>query len=273
MFEAIFIPAVLVAGFGLLAGVGLSIATIVFATPVNEKEEQLREALPGINCGACGFSGCDGYAKALATGSALPNLCAPGGQNVREALAAQLGVESEELHPTAAFVRCQGSCQVTQKKMHYQGVATCVAANQTFGGPQSCQQGCLGFGDCAAACDYGAITVEDGIARVDPTKCVGCEACLAACPKALIAMKPIFDSPVVACQNTDRGGSVRKLCEVGCITCKRCVKACPTDAISIENQVAVIDFDKCTNCGACLEACPQDCIVPVLQAAKLSESA
>lgn len=273
MFESIVIPALLVAGFGLVAGVGLSIATIVFATPVNEKEEKIREVLPSINCGACGFSGCDGYAKALAEGSAAPNLCAPGGSQVREAIAAQLGVQAEELRPSAAFVHCQGSCQVTKQKMDYQGVPTCAAANQTFGGPQACQQGCLGFGDCEVACDYGAISVSDGVAKVDPAKCVGCLACIEACPKALIAMKPIFDSPVVACSNTDRGGSVRKICEVGCITCKRCVKACPADAITIENEVAVIDYDKCTDCGACIEACPQACIVKVLQEARMAASA
>lgn len=273
MIDAILIPAVLVAAFGLVAGVGLSIATIVFATPVNEKEERLRSFLPSINCGACGFSGCDGYAKALAEGSAAPNLCAPGGSQVRVALANELGVQAEELRPKSAFVHCQGNCQVTGKKMDYQGIPTCVAANQSFGGPQSCLQGCLGFGDCKMACDYGAISIKDGVAKVDPAKCVGCLACIEACPKALIAMKPIFDAPVVACRNQERGGSVRKLCQVGCITCKRCVKACPEDAITIENEVAVIDYDKCKDCGACIEACPQDCIVAVLEKARMSASA
>ena len=265
MFESILIPVAIVSGLGLIAGVGLSIATIIFQVPVNEKEAAVRNLLPGINCGACGFSGCDGYAKALAAGTAEANLCAPGGAEVRQQISSLLGVEAAELRPTAAFVSCNGRCGLTSQKMTYQGAATCYAANQIFGGQQSCQYGCMGFGDCVTACAYDAIHVVDGVAEVDPLKCVGCLQCIAVCPKQLISMKPITGAPAVACRNLDRGGSVRKICEVGCITCNRCVKACPTDAITIENNVAVIDFAKCTDCGECIAVCPQDCIVKVMK--------
>lgn len=266
MLESILIPVAIVSGLGLVAGVGLSIATIVFQVPVNEKEEKVRSFLPGINCGACGFSGCDGYAKALADGTADANLCAPGGAEVRQEISALLGVTADEQRPTAAFVGCNGRCELTSKKMNYQGAQTCYAANQVFGGQQACGYGCMGYGDCVQACAYDAIHVVAGVAEVDPLKCVGCLQCIAACPKQLISMKPVTGAPVVACRNLDKGGAVRKICDVGCITCSRCVKACPTDAIAIVDNVAVIDPDKCINCGACQEACPQDCIVEVLKA-------
>lgn len=266
----IIVPIAIVSIIGLVAGVGLSIATIIFHTPVDEKEEAVREVLPGVNCGACGFSGCDGYAKALAAGEAEANLCSPGGKEVQSQIAEILGVEEGEYRKTAAFVRCNGGCQHTNRKMDYEGASTCYAANQLFGGPEACQFGCMGFGDCKVACEYDAITVIDGVAKINPDKCVGCLKCISACPKNLIAMLPAENTSIVACLNLDKGGAVRKTCSVGCITCSRCVKVCPEQAIKIENNVAVIDPDLCTNCGACIEACPQNCILAMRATEKVS---
>lgn len=262
MLESIMVPAVIVTVIGIVAGVGLSIATIVFAAPVDETEEKLRAALPGANCGACGFSGCDGYAKALADGTTEANLCIPGGQSTENALADILGVEvDDEFRRVATFVRCQGACQFTSNKMDYAGANTCYGANQIFGGPAACQYGCMGLGDCVKVCDYNALHIKDGVAFVDPYKCVGCLKCVGACPKNLIKLLPAEDCSHVACSNLDKGGAVRKICTVGCISCSRCVKACPVGAVKLENNVAVIDPKLCENCGACVEACPQHCIV------------
>lgn len=257
----IMIPIGIVSGMGLIAGVILSLATIIFHKPVDEKEEALREALPGINCGACGFSGCDGYAKAMAEGSAGATNCTPGGATTRQALSEILGVEVGDVRKVAAFVRCNGICEFTNSKMDYAGTTTCYGANQIFGGPQDCRFGCMGFGDCEVVCEYDALHIVDGVAKVDPEKCVGCLKCINACPKNLIKMLPAENTSIVACSNLDKGGSVRKICDVGCITCSRCVKACPQKAIKMENNVAVIDPDLCINCGDCVEVCPQNCIL------------
>ncbi|MGG5317261.1 RnfABCDGE type electron transport complex subunit B [Enterococcus sp. AZ072] len=257
----IIIPISIVSGMGLIAGVILSVATIIFHKPVDEKEEALRDVLPGINCGACGFSGCDGYAKAMAEGKAGVTNCTPGGLSTRQVLSEILGVEVGEVQKIAAFVRCNGTCEVTNKKMDYAGTETCYAANQIFGGPQACRFGCMGFGDCKVVCDYDAIDIIDGVAQINPNKCVGCLKCITACPKSLINMLPAEDTSIVACSNQEKGGGVRKICSVGCITCNRCVKACPQEAIQMENNVAVIDPELCTNCGECREVCPQNCIL------------
>lgn len=257
----IMIPIGIVSGMGLIAGVILSLATIIFHKPGDAKEEALREALPGINCGACGFSGCDGYAKAMAEGEAGVTNCTPGGATTRQALSEILGVEVGDVQKVAAFVRCNGGCEYTNTKMEYNGTATCYGANQIFGGPEACRFGCMGYGDCKTVCDYDAIHIEDGIAKIDPDKCVGCLKCIAVCPKNLIKMLPAENTSIVACSNHDKGGGVRKICDVGCITCNRCVKACPQKAIKMENNVAVIDPEFCTDCGECVEVCPQNCIM------------
>ncbi|MHC5249793.1 RnfABCDGE type electron transport complex subunit B [Enterococcus sp. LJL90] len=261
MFESIFYPVLLVGLLGLIAGIGLSIATIVFRTPEDPKETELRAALPGINCGACGFSGCDGYAKAMAADEAGGGLCTPGGADTQEKLAAILGETAGSFQKTAAFVRCNGLCQFTQTKMDYQGAKTCYAANQVFGGQGACQQGCLGYGDCLVSCDYDAIEMIDGVAKIKPNKCVGCLKCISACPKLLIKMLPAENTAIVACSNTERGGGVKKICSVGCITCSKCIKVCPENAIEIVDNLAVITPDLCTNCGECVTACPQNCIL------------
>lgn len=263
MIESIVAPLLIVSGLGLFAGIGLSIATIIFDKPADKKEEALRETLPGINCGACGFTGCEGYAKAMAAEEAGANLCTPGGIEVQTHLSEILGTDVGDYQRTAAFVHCNGSCNHTKEKMSYTGAETCYGASQLFGGPGSCQFGCMGYGDCEVVCAYDAIHVEDGVAVVDGDKCVGCLECISACPKQLIHMLPAMEIAAVACSNHERGGAVRKLCEVGCIACSKCVKSCPSQAITIEDALAIIDPALCTNCGSCIEICPQNCIVEV----------
>ena len=146
----ILIPVLIVGAIGLIAGVGLALASKFMAVPVDETQEKLREVLPGANCGACGFSGCDGYAEALALGKAEPNKCAPGGADAAAALAEILGVEVEESEPLTAFIACKGTSENTVLGYDYSGLRSCTAANLLHGGPLSCAYGCIGFGDCAA---------------------------------------------------------------------------------------------------------------------------
>lgn len=147
MLESIVTPIAIVSSIGLISGIILSIATIIFHKPVDEKEEAIREVLPGVNCGACGFSGCDGYAKAVASGEADVTLCSPGGAETRSQLSEILGVEAGDFQKTSAFVHCNGQCSYTSNKMDYTGTQTCYGANQIFGGPEVCQYGCMGYGD------------------------------------------------------------------------------------------------------------------------------
>lgn len=250
----------IVAIIGLIAGLGLSTASAALEVPADETVENLRAALPGANCGACGFSGCDGYAAALAAGEAEPNRCAPGGPSTAAALAELLGVDAGEMEQKAAMVRCGGSCGHVQIKYEYQGRPSCAAAAAHFAGPISCPYGCLGFGDCADACEYGAIEVKDGLARVNSLRCTACGRCVKTCPKGLISLLPVSLDAVVRCSNKDKGGQTRKDCTVGCIGCMKCTKVCPTGAITVQENLARIDPDTCIGCGACAETCPVQCI-------------
>lgn len=251
---------IIVAAIGLIAGLILSIASIVFAVPVDEKQEAVRACLPGANCGACGFSGCDGYAKALADGTAENGLCSPGGPDVAEEIAGVLGVAAGAMEKKVAVIQCGGHCDNVTQKMEYQGVDTCQAVSMLYAGDSACAYGCLGHGDCAAVCPENAITVCNGLAVVNPDKCVACGICAKACPKHIITIVPQKFNQHVRCMNTDKGAQTMKVCKTGCIGCMKCQKTCQYDAIHVVNFNAVIDYDKCQNCGACKEVCPKGAI-------------
>lgn len=256
----ILFPVLLVAGIGLVAGLILAVASIVMAVPKDEKAEALLEVLPGANCGACGYSGCAGYAAALSKGEAKIGLCSPGGEDCAAACAALLGAGDVAVEKKTALVHCMGSYDMTSDKMNYDGIESCSAATFLAGGITSCRFGCMGMGDCAAVCEYGAITVCNGITSVDAEKCRGCSKCVAACPKHLISFVPLKKQAVVRCSNCDRGPQTMKVCKIGCIGCMKCQKVCAYDAVKIENFCAVVDAAKCTGCGACAEACPRHII-------------
>ena len=260
--NTILLTVLLVGGIGLVAGVGLSVASVVMAVPKDEKAEAIRECLPGANCGACGYSGCDGYAAALSKGEAKEtNLCAPGGSETAAAVAEILGVSAGSVKPMAALVHCNGGCENSKQKLQYNGVQSCVMASQLFGGQKECVYGCLGYGDCLNACPYDAIRICDGVARVDPLKCKACKKCIAACPKHLIELVPLHEpKAAVLCKNHNKGAFTRKECKVGCIGCMKCQKVCEHGAVKVENNTAHVDYEKCIGCGKCAEACPTGAI-------------
>ncbi|MBE6827837.1 MAG: RnfABCDGE type electron transport complex subunit B [Ruminococcaceae bacterium] len=254
----ILLAVILVATIGLIAGLGLSVASIVMAVPKDETAEKIRECLPGANCGACGFSGCDGYAAALSKGETKEtNLCAPGGNDAAKQVAAILGVEAGEIEPKAAVVHCNGTCDHSSKKLEYKGIHSCKMASQLFGGPKECVYGCIGYGDCVEVCQYGAISIRDSVARINPMLCTACQMCIKTCPKQLIELVPLHKTKaVVTCKNHNKGAFTRKECTVGCIGCMKCQKVCEFEAIKVENNTAHVDYDKCTGCGKCAEGCP-----------------
>ncbi len=260
MFGEIILPAIIVVAIGLIAGLGLALASKFMAVPTDEKQEKIRECLPGANCGACGYSGCDGYAEAVAKGEAEPNKCAPGGSSVATQLAEVLGVEVDT-NPKIAFVACNGNGNISKSKYAYSGMMSCAAANLVFGGPKECEYGCIGFGDCYNACPFGAITMKDGKPIICEELCLGCGKCAGVCPKSVIKILPKNSKIKVACSNKQKGAPVVKMCGVSCIACGLCEKSCPSGAVKIVDNLAVIDYNLCTSCGKCKEVCKRKVIV------------
>lgn len=252
-----------VAAIGFIAGVLLAVAYHFFKVEENETVKSVRGCLPGANCGACGFAGCDSYAEAVADGKAEPNLCIPGGADVAQQLAGILGVEVTADEPKVAFVACNGDCEAAKYSAIYDGMKSCKAAVSIFGGPYDCRFSCLGCGDCASVCPADAIDVYDGLAHIDPKACIGCGKCVNTCPKFIIKLVPKDAVIAVACNNADKGAVARKNCEHACIGCKKCEKTCPNGAISVLNNFAIVDYDKCSKCGACVEQCPVGCLKSV----------
>ncbi len=253
----ILIPVIIVTAIGLISGLALALAAKFMAVPTDEKEAKLRECLPGANCGACGFSGCDGYAAALAKGEATPDKCAPGGADTATALADILGVQVSTTQKIA-FIACQKNSNV---KYEYTGMPSCLAASLVHSGPLECQFGCIGYGDCMNACPFGAIKLENGRPIVCEDICVGCGKCATVCPKSLISIIPKDSKIRVYCKNKLKGAAVVKVCKTSCIACGMCVKACENDAISLVDNVAVIDPRKCINCENCKTACKRNAII------------
>ncbi|MCQ2440555.1 MAG: Fe-S cluster domain-containing protein [Clostridia bacterium] len=256
----IFLPVIIVTVIGLIAGLGLALASKFMAVPTDEKQEKVRECLPGANCGACGYSGCDGYAAAVASGEAPPDKCAPGGSSTAVALAELLGVEVNT-EPKVAFIACNGSAENTEAKYAYSGMMSCAAANLVQSGPMQCKYGCIGFGDCYKSCPFGAITMQNGRPVICKDICVGCGKCASVCPKSLISIIPKSAKVHVSCANKAKGVQVAKSCKVSCISCQMCAKNCPSGAIEIKDNVAVINYDLCTSCGKCKEVCKRNVIV------------
>ena len=256
----ILVPILAVTIIGLICAVGLSVASAFMAVKEDERFPAIRECLPGANCGACGFSGCDGYAKALLTPGTKTNLCVPGADSVAKKLSALLGVAAEDVVEKVAVVRCSGTCEHTKPKDDYHGIRSCAAAKLFFGGSGSCVYGCLGMGDCAKACPQNAIGMDKGVAVVEASLCIGCGLCAKACPQGVIAVIPDIARTAVLCSNRDIGAAARKVCSAGCIACRKCEKSCPAGAITVAGNLAAIDYARCTACGACAEACPTGAI-------------
>ena len=260
MFD-ILIPVGILFGISLVCAVVLTLANKFFGVKEDETAVAIRDCLPGANCGACGYSGCDGYAKALAEKTCeKTNLCVPGGDGTAKEIATALGVEAEDVVEKVAYVACNGTCNAVQRKYEYQGQKTCHAANVAYNGDKFCTYACLGYGDCAAVCPQNAITVEDNLAHIDPRKCIGCGICVRACPNSIIHLINDTSRVVVECSNHAKGAQTRKYCSNGCIGCMKCQKTCPHGAIQVINNLAVIDYSLCTGCGECEKVCPVHCI-------------
>lgn len=255
----IVIPVIIISGLGLVFGLALSYASKKFAVKVDERIETVRGVLPGANCGACGYTGCDQYAQAVAEGADITK-CTVGGVDVVTQISGIMGVEAVAGEKKVARVMCSGTWDKVLIKFDYDGITDCHSAATMAGGPSACIYGCVGMGSCKKVCPFGAIEVENGLAWINEAKCNACGKCVAECPKAIIKMVPASAEVSITCSNHEKGAISRKNCQVSCIACQKCVKECPVGAITIDNLCAVIDTAKCENCGKCIAVCPSKAI-------------
>ncbi|MDR2019256.1 MAG: RnfABCDGE type electron transport complex subunit B [Treponema sp.] len=240
-------------------GTALGFFREFFAVPQDPLAGQIREVLPGANCGACGFPGCDNYAAAIASGNAGINSCSVGGAAAAEKIAALMGVSGGSMVQIVSVLACQGSRQHAPLKGTYTGLQTCRGAKLAAGGTKLCAWGCLGFGDCVKVCSFGALSMgDDGLPRVDHAKCTGCRLCLGECPQALLKGVPQNQKGAIAlCSNRNSVKQmVIKTCKRGCIKCELCVKNCPQKCITMDRGIPQVNYAQCASCGACAAKCP-----------------
>ena len=259
-FENILHAVVSLTAMGLLFGIILGIAAKVFAVETDPRIEQITQALPGANCGGCGYAGCANFADAVVRGAAPTNGCMVGGAQVAAQVAAVMGQEPLEVIPQIAVVKCQSNCDNVKQKYVYEGYDSCTAISSLSEGSKQCPYACCGMGDCVRACLFDAIHIVDGVAVVDKSKCTGCGACARACPKNIIILREASCDHEVLCSSHGRGTEVRDVCKVGCVACGICVKKCPGKALSLVDNLATIDPQKCINCGTCVEVCPRHAV-------------
>ncbi len=265
-FTFIMITVATLAVTGLVAAVILYFVSQKFKVVEDSRIADVESVLPGANCGGCGFPGCHGMACALVKADDLSKLMCPvGGQPVMSKVAAILGKEVVETAPKVAVVRCNGTCDVRSKTVEYDGARSCAILSANFGGETNCSFGCLGCGDCVSACQFGAIKMNGstGLPEVDEEKCVACGACVKACPKNIIELRnkgPKGRRLFVSCVNKDKGAVAMKACKNACIGCGKCAKECQFGAITVEGNVAYIDYMKCRLCRKCAAVCPTHAI-------------
>ncbi len=268
----ILIAVIALGAIGLVSATVLYVCSKKFAVKEDPRIGEVAELLPQANCGGCGFAGCSGLADALVKGADAGTIdglsCPVGGQEVMGKIADLLGMAVANTEPMVAVVRCNGTCQNRPKIAEYSGLRTCAAMHSCGAGETACGYGCLGCGDCVAACQFGAISInpETGIAEVDDDKCTSCGACVKACPRGIIEIRkkgPKNRRVYVSCVNKDKGPAAMKACKVSCIGCGKCQKECQFDAITVTGNLAYIDPNKCRLCRKCEKVCPTHAIVAV----------
>ncbi len=266
MNQAILLAVAALGAIGIAAAVILYFVAQKFKVIEDPRIDQVAELLPGANCGGCGFAGCRNFAESIIKAGNLEGLSCPvGGNAVMKQIAGILGWEAGETEPMIAVVRCNGTRVNSPSKVAYEGAMSCTFAHGLYGGEGGCPHSCLGLGDCVAACQFDAMYIdpETGLVVVVEEKCVSCGACVKACPRKIIELRkkgPKNRRIFVSCVNQEKGAISRKNCEVSCIGCGKCVKVCKFEAITLENNLAYIDFGKCTLCRKCVEECPTNAI-------------
>lgn len=251
---------------GILAAVVLYFVAQKFKVEEDPRIDEVEKMLPGANCGGCGFAGCRGMADALVKNDDISTLfCPVGGGDTMKSIASYLGKAAPDKEPMVATVRCGGVCDKRPRTNTFDGAKSCAVVSSLYVGETACAYGCLGYGDCVEACVFDAIRInpETGIAEVDAEKCTACGACVKACPKNIIELRkkwPKGRAVYVGCMSKDKGAVVMKACKTGCIGCGKCEKVCAFGAITVENNLAYIDPQKCKLCRKCVNECPTGAI-------------
>jgi len=254
-------PILIFAAMGIVFGVLLVVISKVFAVKTDSRVKEITAALPGANCGACGYAGCADYADAIVNKGAAMSACLPGGGGAATAIGEIMGVSVSAAAKQVPVLHCNGTCTVTKQRFHYDGIQTCAGAKRFYGGNGTCAWGCLGYGDCAAACENDVISFVDGVLHFAIEKCVSCNKCVNVCPNNLIEMRPDTKRKVdVLCSSQDKGKVAMQTCQNSCIGCMKCKKVCKFDAVHVVNVHAEINYTKCKNCGLCVKECPRGCI-------------
>lgn len=258
----IIIAASVIGALGLFIGLFLGFSEKAFHVDVDQTEIDVRECLPGNNCGGCGYASCDDLAKKIAQGEASVSSCPVGGEVVAKAISKIMGTDADKMVRKVAVVKCMGSCDKSEFKYNYYGANDCSRVAVTPGrGAKKCAYGCLGLGTCASVCKFDAIKFVNGRAFISREDCKGCGMCVEACPNNLIELVPYASKYVVQCFSQEKGKTVKDMCKAGCIGCGMCQKLCPVGAITLKNNIAHIDYDKCISCGKCAEKCPSKIII------------
>ncbi len=257
---------IVIAALGTILGIGLSIAHKFLAVEKNQLAVDIEEALPGANCGACGYPGCSGYASALSSEKNIPiNLCTPGGANVERIIAKLLNLEagSSDNKKMVAYIHCNSKKSDRVENFDYKGISDCQAAATIFDGALACKNSCLQLGSCLKVCPTNAISYDEfGRLSVDKDLCITCGKCIKVCPHNVISFIPYDATYAISCNNTDKGGVVRKICSVGCIGCSICERKFENSGCKIVNFLSEIDYNTdTTDLPKASSACPSKCIV------------
>lgn len=254
---------------GIVAAIVLYFVAQKFKVEEDPRIDEVEEALPAANCGGCGYAGCRNFAESCVKADNLDNLyCPVGGNEIMSTIAGILGMEAAAADPQVAVLKCNGTCDARPKTNQYDGAGSCSIAHSLYGGDTGCQFGCIRFGDCVNVCNFDALTMNPatGLPEVNDANCTACGACVKECPRDLFELRKRAKNDrkiYVACTNNDKGGIAKKSCTSACIGCGKCAKVCPFDAITIENNLAYIDSDKCRLCRKCVLECPTNAIIEV----------
>ena len=249
----------LIAGLAVVLAIAILIVTKVCHIQEDEKVLKVLDLLAGANCGGCGYSGCEGFAKGLCSGAAGINDCKSTSNANKKVIAELTGLEFTAESPTVAVVKCSGG-EAAENLYTYVGNDDCINEVLYQGGSKVCTTACLGHGSCAVKCPEGAISIINGIAHVNPSICTSCGTCIKTCPKHCIERIPVTAKVYVACDTKCKGKETIAQCKNGCISCGLCVRNCPNGAITMVDNLPVIDYSKCNGCQTCMQKCPKKVI-------------
>ncbi len=247
-------------GLGIIFAAGLALAHRTLKREGDPQTEEVEEMLPGVDCGACGYSSCEAMAEAIVSGEASPAGCTVAENESIEEIADFMGISlGREETGKVARLLCRGDDEQAKSRGEYVGLSSCRASELAAGGPKLCTYGCLGLGDCVEACDFNALYMNDkNLPVVVDENCVACGDCVEACPRDLFELHSRDHELFVWCKSHADAKTAQEACEVACIACGLCVNLC--DGVNMEEDLAVVDHEETDSCDPGVEKCPTGAI-------------